>query len=151
MPKELLIEAARMYSNTKPAAFMPSAAPVVHHTNGLQNYRAALLLIGLTGNFDVKGGNVVKEDSWVSSASGFRTRFLEYITPRPISEMKSRIGQEEFPVWMDLTYEAQAVHLPKQILSKTIPITHLLSFGLNYRMWPGSTNMLNALKELEFS
>ncbi|NLP30334.1 MAG: molybdopterin-dependent oxidoreductase [Clostridiales bacterium] len=151
VPKELLIEAARMYSNTKPAAFMPSAAPVVHHTNGLQNYRAALLLIGLTGNFDVKGGNVVKEDSWVSSASGFRTRFLEYITPRPISEMKSRIGQEEFPVWMDLTYEAQAVHLPKQILSKKpYPITHLLSFGLNYRMWPGSTNMLNALKELDF-
>lgn len=65
--------------------------------------------------------------------------------------MKSRIGQEEFPVWMDLTYEAQAVHLPKQILSKKLyPITHLLSFGLNYRMWPGSTNMLNALKELDF-
>jgi anaerobic selenocysteine-containing dehydrogenase len=47
VPKELLIEAARMYSNTKPAAFMPSAAPVVHHTNGLQNIEQPYYLLGL--------------------------------------------------------------------------------------------------------
>ena len=37
----------------------PSAAPVVHNTNGVQNQRAAAALVGLTGNWDVPGGNVV--------------------------------------------------------------------------------------------
>jgi len=151
VPKELLIEAARMYSNVKPAAFMPSASPVVHHTNGLQNYRAALLLVGLTGNFDIKGGNVVKDDSWLESTSGFTSRYIEYITPVPFEKMKARIGSDELPVWMDLTYEAQAMLLPKQIHSeKPYPITHLIAFGINYRMWPDSGNMLKALKKLDF-
>ena len=37
VPAEKLRAAARLYATTKPAALMPSAAPVVHHTNGVQN------------------------------------------------------------------------------------------------------------------
>jgi hypothetical protein len=29
-----------MFAAIKPACLMPSASPVVHHTNGVQNYRA---------------------------------------------------------------------------------------------------------------
>ena len=151
VPKEKIIAAAELYSHVKPAAFVPSASPVVHHTNGLQNYRAAMLLVGLTGNYDVKGGNFVKQDSWLESASGFPSRYQSYITPKPLSEMKPRIGSADLPVWMDLTYEAQAMYLPKQIHEgKPYPITHVMGFGMNYRMWPDSENMLNALKKLEF-
>lgn len=151
VPKEKIIEAARLYSTVKPAAFMPSASPVVHHTNGVQNYRAAMLLVGLTGNFDVMGGNLVKGSLWLESPSGFPTINQEYITPKPWSEMKERIGEKELPIWKELTDEAQAVLLPKQILSgEPYPITHLLAFGINHRMWPDSENMLNALKKLEF-
>jgi anaerobic selenocysteine-containing dehydrogenase len=151
VPKEKIIEAARLYSTVKPAAFMPSASPVVHHTNGVQNYRAAMLLVGLTGNFDVMGGNLVKGSLRLESPSGFPTINQEYITPKPWSEMKERIGERELPIWKELTDEAQAVLLPKQILSgEPYPITHLLAFGINHRMWPDSENMLNALKKLEF-
>ncbi len=151
VPKELMIEAARMYSHTKPGAIMPSASPVVHHTNGVQNYRAVFLLAGLTGNFDVKGGNVVKKPSWLDVPSGFSSRVQEYITPKAFSTMKERIGISKLPIWGELTDEAQSVMMPNQILSEEpYPITHLMGFGLNYRMWPDSMNMINALKKLSF-
>ena len=49
--------AARIYAGEGPAGIMFSASPVVHHLNGVQNYRAVFSLIAITGNYDVKGGN----------------------------------------------------------------------------------------------
>ena len=64
-----------LYATTKPAAMMPSSTPVVHHTNGVQNQRAAAALVGLTGNFDVPGGNVSQPPSWLEvGGAGFATR-----------------------------------------------------------------------------
>ena len=37
VPAEKIRAAARLYATTKPAALMFSAAPVVHHANGVQN------------------------------------------------------------------------------------------------------------------
>ncbi|MCL2493046.1 MAG: molybdopterin-dependent oxidoreductase [Clostridiales bacterium] len=152
VPAERILEAARMYAETKPAAFMPSSAPVVHHTNGLQNYRAAMLLIALTGNIDVKGGNVFKDTTWLETASGFPTRTKEYQTPpKPLSEYAPRLGAEEFPVWMELTDDAHGGRLHGQILDeKPYPIKYLMAFGINHRMWPDTERTANALKKLEF-
>ena len=151
-PKEKIIEAARLYAGTKPAAFMPSASPVVHHTNGLQNYRAAMMLIALTGNIDVKGGNLFKEATWLEVASGFPTRYKEYIAPqKPLSEYAPRAGSEDFPVWMELVNDAHGGKLHEQILTKKpYPISHLMAFGLNTRMWPDTQKTIEALKSLEF-
>ena len=91
VPEEKIIQAARLYANTNPAALMHSAAPVVHNTNGVQNYRAVMLLVGLTGNFDVKGGNVVRNLSYLETPAGFDTRVDEYIRPRNRSDMKPRL------------------------------------------------------------
>ena len=139
-----------MYGQVKPAAFMPSASAVVHHTNGVQNYRAAMLLVGLTGNYDVKGGNVCKKLSWISSPSGFDTRIQEYIMPKPWSAFKERIGIAKYPVWGELTDDV-AVLMPEQILTeKPYPIKQLIGFGLNHRMWPDPQNVIEALKKLDF-
>jgi len=152
VPAEKIIAAARLYAGTKPAAFMPSSAPVVHHTNGLQNYRAAMLLPALTGNIEVKGGNLFKEQTWLETASGFTTRAAEYQSPpRPWSEFPPRLGQEEFPVWMELTPDAHGGKLHQQILTgKPYPVKYLMAFGLNPRMWPDSERTLSSLKKLEF-
>ncbi|MDR1657334.1 MAG: hypothetical protein LBT47_07235 [Deltaproteobacteria bacterium] len=40
VPASDINAAARMFAAIKPACLMPSASPVVHHTNGVQNYRA---------------------------------------------------------------------------------------------------------------
>jgi len=151
VPAEKIIAAARMYAMVKPAAFMPSSSPVVHHTNGLQNYRAAMILVGLTGNYDVQGGNVVIKQSYTNISSGFDTNYKSFSMPKPWSALKPRIGQQEFPLWGDLVDEAQSMLVPDYILNgKPYPVKTLIGFGMNHRMWPGSKRMEKALLELDF-
>ncbi len=152
VPSEKIIQAARLYATTKPAAVMTSANTTVHHTNGVQNHRAIISLIGLTGNFDRRGGNVVIEPiSYYHRPTGLPNRLHEYELPRPWQEMASRVGQEEFPVWCRLVDEAQATQLPFQIASgKPYPVRAVVGFGLNHRMWPASDFMKEALEKVEF-
>jgi len=151
VPAELMAGAARLYATTKPAAMMNSASPTVHHTNGLQNHRALIALVGLTGNFDVKGGNAVAPPTWLYVAAGVPAREIEYEQSKPWEEMAPRIGQDRYPVWCKLVEEAQAMHMPHQIQSgKPYAIRALLGFGMRYRMWPGSDFMQESLKKLDF-
>ncbi|PKN66906.1 MAG: hypothetical protein CVU57_04915 [Deltaproteobacteria bacterium HGW-Deltaproteobacteria-15] len=148
---DLIVAAARLYAGTKPAAMMNSASPTVHHTNGLQNHRALTALVGLTGNFDVKGGNYVAPPTWLYVPAGVVTREFAFEQSRPWEQMAPRVGQDRYPVWCKLVEEAQAMHLPFQIRSgKPYPIRALLGFGMRYRMWPGSDSMLESLKKLDF-
>ena len=151
VPAEKIRTAARLYATTGPAAIMPSASPVVHHSNGVQNYRAVFALAGLTGNYDVLGGNLVDPSSWLYVPGGFRSREHEFCHPRPDDEMASPIGAERFPVWAELVDEGQAMHWPEQLHSaEPYPLHALLAFGINYRMWPDSERMLAGLERLDF-
>ena len=151
VPAAKIREAARLYAGTKPAAVLPSAAPVAHNTNGVQNYRAVFALIALTGNYDIRGGNLVEPVTYLYQQGGFVSRAEEYTHPRKLSELPPRIGDERFPVWSELTDEAQAMHLPDQINSqKPYPVRAVFGMGLNYRMWPDSANMAESLKKLDF-
>lgn len=152
VPADKIRAAARMYASTKPAAIMPSAAPVVHHTNGVQNYRAVFCLAGLTGNYDVKGGTFAEPPSFIHIPGLIPTREHAFIQSRPWSEMAPRIGADRFPAWVDVVDdEAQAMQLPAQIRSgKPYPVKALLAFGLNYRMWPDPRDFLKSLDQLDF-
>jgi anaerobic selenocysteine-containing dehydrogenase len=152
VPAEKIQAAARLYATTKPAALMPSAAPVVHNTNGVQNYRAVFALIGLTGNFDVAGGNRVAPYSWLEVAgAGFVTRQHEFESPRSWEDMAPRVGADRFPVWSELVDQAQSMDLPRQIVTgDPYPLRGMVAFGLNYRMFPGSPRFLEALQRLDF-
>lgn len=135
VPAEKIREAARLYASNKPAAIMPSASPVVHHTNGVQNYRAVFSLVGLTGNYDIKGGNFVTPPSFYHSPGRIATRNKEFMQSRPWCEMAPRIGADRFPVWNDTTDEGQAMQLPFQLRSgKPYQVKALIGFGLNHRM-----------------
>ena len=152
VPRALIQEAARLYATTKPAAMMPSSTPVVHNTNGVQNQRAAAALVGLTGNYDVPGGNVPQPFSWLeTSGAGFTTREHEFELPRPWSEMPPRLGAERFPVWTEMVNQGQAMDLPRQVdTGDPYPIRALLGFGMNHRLWPDSPGMLETLRRLDF-
>src|SRR4030042_2685460 len=147
VPADKIIKAARMYASTKPAAVMPSASPVVHHTNGVQNYRAVFALIGLTGNYDIPGGNFVVPPSFIHIPGLIPTREHEFTQCKPWSEMPPRIGADRFPVWVDvIDEEAQAMHLPFQIHSgEPYPLKALIGFGMNHRMCPASHRLLESL------
>jgi anaerobic selenocysteine-containing dehydrogenase len=151
VPANNIIAAARMYASIKPASIMWSASPVVHHTNGVQNYRAVFSLVGLTSNFDIKGGNFVVPTSFIHTPGLIPTREHEFTQSKPWSDMPPRIGADRFPVWIDtIDEEGQAMQLPFQIRSgKPYPVKALIGFGLNYRMWPDSSGFLDSLKKLE--
>jgi len=150
VPRELIVEAAHLYASVKPAAMMVSASPVVHHVNGVQNYRAAMMLVGLTGNFDVKGGNVVTPHGYCYSSSFVKTNERVFEGERFTG--KKGIGEEEFPVWFRLIRdEVQAVRIPDYVLEKKpYELKAIVGFGLNHRMWPDSGHMLEALKKVDF-
>jgi anaerobic selenocysteine-containing dehydrogenase len=151
VPAELIVRAARLFAGTKPAAVMTGASPTVHHTNGLQNQRAISALIGLTGNFDIPGGNHVFPSNYLYIANGVKTRDGEFMQSRPFSEMAPRVGEDKHPVWCRFIPEAQSMMVPLQIRSHTpYPIRAMLAFGLNYRMWPGSDFALESFKKLDF-
>lgn len=151
VPAEKIIAAARMYATVKPASLMPSSSAVVHCTNGAQNYRAAMMLIGLTGNFDVPGGNIPSKQSYLDIASGFDTNIVPFTMPKPWSDLKPRIGQAEVPVWCEFVDEAQAMFLPDYIINENpYPVKTLVAFGLNHRMWPDPKRMEQAMMKLDF-
>jgi anaerobic selenocysteine-containing dehydrogenase len=151
VPAELIVRAARLFAGTKPAAVMTGASPTVHHTNGLQNQRAISALVGLTGNFDVPGGNHVFPSNYLYIANGVKTRDAAYMQSRPWSEMATRVGEDKHPVWCRFIPEAHSMMLPFQIRSqKPYPLRAMLAFGLNYRMWPGSDFAWENFKKLDF-
>jgi len=143
--------AARMYAQSKPACVHFSAAPVVHHTNGVQNYRAVFCLIALTGNLDVAGGNRINPASLVHQPGGFPTREREFTCASRLSKLPERVGSERFPVWARLCNEAQACDVPRQIeTGQPYPLKAFFALGLNYRMFPGSQDYIDQLCKLDF-
>jgi anaerobic selenocysteine-containing dehydrogenase len=151
VPADLVTKAARLYATAKPAAMYNGASATVHHTNGVQNHRAIVALIGLTGNFDRKGGNHVVSPSYYHVPTGLVTREDEFEHPCSWDGMAPRAGQDRFPIWNSIVNESQAMHIPSQIdTGVPYPIRAMVAFGLNYRMWPGSDHMRESLKKLDF-
>ena len=152
VPAALIHEAAVLYATSRPSAMLPGSTPVVHHTNGVQNQRAVAALVGLTGNFDIPGGNVAQPFGWLEmSGAGFTTRQHEFAMPRRWTDMPPRLGTDRFPVWMEMVDQAQAVDLPRQLRTgDPYPLRGLMAFGMNHRMWPDPNGLLAAMEKLDF-
>lgn len=143
VPAEKILEAARLYATNGPAGIMFSAATVVHHINGVQNYRAVHTLVGLSGNYDRKGGHLARPP--VSAPVNEFGKVKRY-------DGEEAIGQKDFPAWFALPCEeAQCTRLAEYILKEeSYPLKALVAFGMNHRMWPKPSYLQEALKKLEF-
>ena len=110
------------------------------------------MLVALTGNYDIKGGQLSEPPGYLHASGKFLTREREFENPRNLSEMAPRVGAEKFPVWMEMASgEAQAMYLPEQLRTgRPYPLKCLIGFGLNYRMWPDSERFLDSLNNLDF-
>ena len=132
---------------------MPSSTPVVHHTNGVQNQRAAAALVGLTGNFDVPGGNVSQPASWLETAgAGFITREHEFEHARPWSDHASPSWGASVP-GLDRDGRPRPGDGPApadQDRPALSPARHWWRFGMNHRMWPDSNGLIAAVDKLDF-
>ena len=152
VPAKDILAAARLYAGTKPAALMSGMSATVHHTNGIQNHRAITALIGLTGNFDVQGGNYCLPPAYLNQPNAIKTREPEFTSVKTFDQMPARVGRDKYPVWCDLTPQAQAMSLPGQILSgRPYPVRGLIGFGFNHHMWPDPGHMARAMEALDFT
>jgi len=70
VPKEKIREAARMYATTKPAGLQWGVA-IEQQINCADNNRALMALMGITGNIDVPGGQVLFKPPEIRNVSKF--------------------------------------------------------------------------------
>lgn len=149
IPAHLIYEATKLYATNGPACINESCSTVAHHINGFQNYRAIAMLNALTGNFDRAGGALPMEDSYNLRAAGFQTREHEFSCANKPDY--PHIGAGKFPLWDELVDEFQSCDMARQIIEGTpYPIRSLFTLGFNMKMLPGTQQVIEALKALDF-
>ncbi|OKY77803.1 MAG: Formate dehydrogenase subunit alpha FdhA [Candidatus Methanohalarchaeum thermophilum] len=104
IPAKKVQDSVEVYASNNPAALYQRNA-IEHHTNSVQTTRAIACLIALTGNIDIKGGNL-----FTSSPQGFISRtqirgFKKEKFKSGIEEKK--IGNNLFPL-MSFVYGPKA-------------------------------------------
>ena len=151
IPEEQILRAVDMMAEHGPVAIHESGSPIVHHTNGMQAYRAINALCALMGTYMSPGGQWPDRNSYAHSMADFKTmeeEFSEELFPRNARPM---VGAERFPLWAELVGQMQSVDLGRQIREKTpYPIRGLWAHGLNFRTFNDSEGLRRALEELEF-
>lgn len=151
VPYEMVVKAAKMIHENPRMSCHESSAPLCHHRNGFQNYRAVIALLGLTGNFDREGGQILAHQSFMHVPCGFDTKEELYMTETRPENTVEPVGAEKFPLWNYLEGEMQAMDMPRQILEgKPYPLRGVFALGMNARMFPDSGRMFRALESLDF-
>lgn len=151
VPADLIEQAARMIGENLPLAINESAAPIAHHINGFQSYRAIMALSAITGSFDRAGGQLPCKFSYNYQAAGFETREHRFIDERFPEHARPPVGAERFPLWNAFIDQAQVNDLARQIkLGEPYPLKAMIGFGVNHRIAPDSNGLRDALMQMDF-
>lgn len=151
VPAELVVQAARMIGRNLPMSVCESAAPVSHHENGFQNYRAIMALSAITGCFDREGGQIPVSFDFNYQAAGLPIREKEFVNEAKPPHMPPAVGSERFPLWGEFIDEAQSNDLIRQLeTGKPYPIRAVVGFGYNYRIGPADERLKEALLQTDF-
>ena len=121
VPAADIRDAARQIGRARGACVLYDTG--LEYTNSaVQSIRAMLILFALAGHFDVPGGNLIRIPPWDFRVN--RSRRVQAPTG------KTPIGAERYPLYTKYRSEAQAMELPRAVLSgKPYPIRALLVFG----------------------
>ena len=151
VPYSQVVEAAKLIHENKRISCNESSAPLCHHRNGLQNYRAVMALLAITGNFDREGGQLLSPHSYMHVGCGWEAHEHQYLYETRPKNVKDPVGAPRFPLWNYLEGEMQAMDMPRQILEGTpYPLRAVFALGMNARMFPNSGRMFKALESLDF-
>jgi len=144
VPAEKIIQAARIMAEGK-VSLRTSSCAVVHAVNGVQNLRAVLLLLALTGSLGREGGNV----NTAGAPKATLDTFHHDLTQRPAVE---DISGGRYPVWDELLRdEAQCARLADVLRNREpYEVRNLIMVGANARMWPRADRLMEALKQVEY-
>ncbi len=133
-------EAARLYATTRPAV-LHHRIGVEHNINSTQTDRALAILIALSGNLDVKGGNLFQ-----LLPEGFSHPCNQLNFDQDIRE--KRIGNKEFPLAQGFVHCALAVEA--MLHGRPYPLKAIYcTTGNPVVNMQNSKKMWQALKNLE--
>lgn len=141
---EKIEQAAHMLAQGQ-VSLRSSSCAVVHAVNGVQNLRAVLMLLALTGSLGVEGGNV----NVPGAPKAALDTFHHDLARRPDT---ADISGGRYPVWDALIgNEAQCTALA-DVLLKDEPyrIRNLVMVGANANMWPHADRLIAAMKRVEY-
>lgn len=151
VPYSQVLTVAEMIHAAKTFSINESSAPLAHHKNGFQNYRAIMALLAITGNYDRAGGHYPVKQTYIDVCAGFDTHEHDFLEDTRPTEARPPVGAERFPLWFELEGCMQAMDLQRQIDEGTpYPIKGLFALGLNSRMFPDTNRFRAALKKLDF-
>ena len=145
IPAKKIRAAARMYATTRPASLHQRVA-VNQNISSTQTSRALAVLIAITGNLDVPGGNL-----FLTPMKGFIPE-SPYKIDQEIEE--KRIGSLEYPLISGPEAPWKFVHgglaIEAMLTDKPYPFKSLFCFGGNPVMvMPDTKKVWEALKKLE--
>lgn len=148
VPAEKIREAARMMGKHGPLTFLFSPMATTHNRNAVQNHRAILSLVALTGCVDVPGGVKASTKPLLEGWESGDPEFCRRIDLLPKIRDK-RLDLQRFPVWAKYMFEVQINPLPDYV--KAGKVKAMLMWGANLMMWPQTHEYQEAVKSLEFA
>ena len=151
VPASAIREAARTYATTKPAC-ITRCVTVDQTIDSVQTCRALSILMAVTGNIDIAGGNVL-----VSSRGEISQNSHDFILAAklPLEVQKERRGYDRFPLLCGELSSVPSSHMPtlwRTILSgEPYPVKAALIFGSNAAVSYTNSKLVNeAMEKLEF-
>jgi anaerobic selenocysteine-containing dehydrogenase len=147
IPKEKIIEAARMYGSAKPASmFQCIATEQVADT--ISSCMSLGILAAITGNIDVPGGNILPMPRPFNPNIS-----LKHLLTK--EDHENRLGSKEFPLLAGSDGWSPNAHAPTVwnaiLTGKPYPIKALYCQGSNPALSYGNSNkVMKALKKLDF-
>jgi anaerobic selenocysteine-containing dehydrogenase len=138
VPAKKIVQFARMYATNKPATISQGVA-LDHCANGVQNSRAISILIAITGNLDVIGGDIYY--------SPLRQTSLRVKGTVSVDEA---IGAR-YPIFDKFTGETSAMPVADAIITgEPYPVKALIVQGCNPALtWPDSNKVREAFQKLD--
>ena len=133
VPASIIRDIARLYATTNPA-LIAQGISLEQCTNGIQASRATAILMTITGNINVMGGNY-----YYPSFRGDNLRIREKVTAKPFSD---------YPLFTKFVDETQDTPFAESVLSeKPYPIKALVIQGSNSILTSPNTNKLKRAYE----
>ncbi|MFC1906757.1 molybdopterin-dependent oxidoreductase [Chloroflexota bacterium] len=139
VPADTVREIARMYAASKPAAIAQGVS-LDHCLGGVQNSRAVAILMAITGNLDVPGGNVYLPT----------LRMTQWRVKGNVDT--SEVVGVDYPVYNRFVGETTCLPVAETIITgKPYPIKAMIVHGSNPALiWPDSNKVKQALSQLDF-
>ena len=150
VPRADIIAAARLYANHGPSGIL-AGVTIDQLIESLQAARALSILIAVTGNADIPGGNYFRPSFGI-----VEERELSLVDQFPEEMTEKRLGASEFPfLCSPVSKRTPGAHMPMvweaMLTGKPYPVRAMMISGSNSVVsYANSNEVRAALKSLDF-